>query len=118
MSYNIPDKKVFVQALNAIASKLPESYIELLKAHYRAPKHKITASGLADAAGYRNYNAANLHYGKLARIIMDQLGIVPSENVNIGLLVDFVMPGDQGNEEIIWILRPEVASALEELNWT
>ena len=118
MSYQIPDKKKFIKALNAIATQLPKSYIELLKAHYRAPKHRITASELANAVGYHNYKAANLNYGKLASIIMDQFGIAKSEKVNIEFLVRFVMPGDQGNEEIIWVLRPEVASALEELNWT
>ena len=114
----IPDKNIFVKVLSAIEKQLPKSYIELLREHYRASEHKITAPELAKKVGYKNYNAANLHYGKLAQMIMDQLRVTRTEGVNVGFLVDFIMPGEQGNKEIIWVLRPEVVSALKELNWT
>jgi hypothetical protein len=36
---------------------------------------------------------------------------------NPEVLVTFVMPGEQRSAEIMWVMRPEVAEALETLGW-
>jgi len=72
---------------------------------------------LAEAVGFENYNAVNLQYGLLARQIADQLGIELNESVVAGVLVDFVDPGFAANEHYLWVLRPNVAQALEDLGW-
>jgi len=41
----------------------------MLLAHLNAADHCITATELAEAAGYENYNAANLQYGKLGQML-------------------------------------------------
>ncbi len=45
---------------------LNTQFLALLRAQYAAPAHTITATELARAVRYENYNAANLHYGTLA----------------------------------------------------
>lgn len=66
----------YIKAILKIRDKkmLPESHIEMLKAQYRAPNSTITATQLADAVNFPNYNSANLQYGTLACNIADALG--------------------------------------------
>jgi hypothetical protein len=35
----------------------------------------------------------------------------------VGILVDFVDPGFSANEHFLWVLRPNVVQALEDLGW-
>lgn len=53
----------------------------------------------------------------LGRKIADQLGIDLKEFVALGILVEFVDPGVAANEHFLWVLRPNVAQALEDLGW-
>lgn len=118
---NLPDEKDCYEAFCALAPHISHKHIEILRENYRAPDHTLTATQMADAVGYKNYRAACLQYGTLARKVMDRLGISgPTHHgVNIEIFVDFVMPGDRGNEigQILWVLRPEVARALERMKW-
>jgi hypothetical protein len=57
--------------------KLPAGYEAMLQAHLNAPDHCITATQLAEAAGYENYNAANLHYGRLGQLLAQELNYNP-----------------------------------------
>ena len=59
----------------------------------------------------------NLQYGLLAREIADRLAIQLTDSVIVGVLVDFVDPGFAANEHYLWVLRPNVAQALEDLGW-
>lgn len=49
----------------------------MLKAHLDAPDNCITATELADAAGYANWSAANLQYGLLGQAIAQDLNFNP-----------------------------------------
>jgi hypothetical protein len=40
-----------------------------------------------------------------------------AENVKIGILVDFVDPKFAANQEFLWVMRPNVAQALEHIGW-
>lgn len=121
MKDTLPDENECYDAFCAIASQISQKYIDMLRENYRAPDHTPTATQLANAVGYRNYNAACLQYGKLARLVMDHLGLAgPTHHgVNIEVFVDFVMPDEQGNDtgQILWVLRLEVAKALERMKW-
>ena len=71
----------FVNVLNELVAEngLTEAHIKMLTAHCRACGTSITAAGLAEAAGYIDYSAANLQYGKLAHKIADKLGYSPQK---------------------------------------
>ncbi len=87
-------------------------HVRMLQAHYYAKDHKLTATQMAKAMGYKNFNASNLHYGKLGRLVGEIIGWVPETTLYV--LVEFEKPG----YEWVWILRPEVAQAIENLRWT
>lgn len=84
----------------------------MLRAHYNAPERTITAILMAGALGYSHYSTANSQYGKLAAAVGELTGFSPAAE-KLGALVTF----DMRNSEWHWILRPEVAVALERLNW-
>ena len=107
-------KDDYKEALLAL-HPMPEHHLALLGEHYRAANRTITASQLAEKVGYANYNAVNLHYGKLADQICDQVGQRPQQRLHI--LVTFYRPDDDPHEHWHLVLRPQVVEALDELAW-
>ena len=66
------------QYKNAIkVADITTGQLKMLKAHSKAPDRTITSSKLAEAAGYKGYQAANLWYGKLGKAIAMQIGTTP-----------------------------------------
>lgn len=98
--------------------------LELVVAHYRAPSHTISSFRLAKELGYPSFSPANLFYGKFARRVADALGRRPGpfssgkphwwRTLANGKEDSLQTKG----EYYEWILRPELARALEELGWT
>jgi putative restriction endonuclease len=86
--------------------------IALLRMHYHAPARTVTATTLATAMGYARYSAANAQYGRLGRQLNKILKFNPTEE-RLGTLVTFA----KQNNEWHWIMRPEVAAALENVGW-
>lgn len=84
----------------------------MLRAHYWAPNRTVTAEQLAGAIGYSSYVSVNMHYGRLARLVGEHLGYDP-EPERLGTLVRFEKREDRWH----WIMRQEVAQALEFLGW-
>ena len=92
----------------------------MLKAHYHAKDQMITATQLAEAAGYANHNAANLHYGRVGYLLNEELPIkLQRRKKDDKPIATFALAtaGDQkGAEEYwTWKLRPGVAYAIERL---
>ena len=54
----------YISALQKI--KPTKNEWEMLYTHMRTPNHTISMRELAQKVGFSNWNAANLHYGKLA----------------------------------------------------
>ncbi len=97
---------------------LSDSQRKMLTVHYEASRHNITASELAKRMSFVNYNLANLFYGKLGRIIGERLELkdIPEtlpEKIFVSILATFEKPLLEWH----WIMRPELARALEELGW-
>jgi hypothetical protein len=83
----------------------------MLRAHYEASNHIITATELADKVGFANFNAANLRYGLLAQKFLEFFQIHLTEYVKINALVYLNNPEDEWE----WTLRPQVTEALAQL---
>lgn len=102
----------FVKAFRALMP-LKEYQIKMLRANYKAGW--ITADQMAVRCGWHDKGGANLHYGKLARRVAEQLGIpaeyTDGEYVLVGVLVNF----DLRNGKWFWALIPQVEKALEQL---
>ena len=87
-----------------------ERQLEMLRIHLAAPDQTITARHLARALGFANWNAANLHYGKFAGKLCNELNVSPSTNLSV-LVEFFKAPGFEYELR----LRPSVIEALHEL---
>jgi hypothetical protein len=108
--------------------RLPPSYEAMLDAHLAAPDYSITATQLAEAAGFENYNAANLHYGKLGEMLSRELGWLPPKRDNGDYIWTAVIAGWPGEPSLAeldramqradatnhfeWQMRPQVVQAL------
>ena len=88
-------------------------HMQMLLANYHAPNRTLTASMMARAMGYDNFNAANLHYGALGGLVGEKLGWNPLPEFKVNVLVDF----EKRNEEWLWIMKPVVAEAIKLLGW-
>lgn len=110
-SSNPPEFQQYVAAFQAI-DNLTDSHLQMLRIHYHAHEQTITAKELAQAMGYSHHTTANMMYGRLARLVGEQLGYSP-EPEKLGTLVTF----EKRKGEWHWILRPEVSQALETLGW-
>lgn len=104
----------FIRAFMAIAP-VHENHIAILRCHARASGRRQTATQLARAVGYQNYGAINLQYGLLAARVGRALGL-PDATLN--LLVEFTAPGELGNAQWEFVLRPAVAQAIAEMGWS
>src|SRR5262245_18646997 len=107
-------------AFLAVRSQMTENQLEMLRAHYAAPGHATTMSKLAKAVGYSSYSSANLQYGKLARSVAHRLGFAKDRTTGQSQYLDaLAAPArDQDpNDDWKWVLRQEVVSALEALEW-
>jgi len=77
----------FKSALLAVRDKnMASTHLDMLRAQCRAPNSTITSTRLAEAAGYQNYNAANLQYGTLANKVAEPLGFSPAARADGSLM--------------------------------
>lgn len=114
-----PEAAEYVRAFQNILEGLPDSYITMLKAHYRAPNRTITSTQLAVACDFHNYNAAVLHYGTLGSRLYEQLPIsLPKHKDGSPIYTYMLATGgddEQARSEWEWKMRPEVAEAIAQL---
>lgn len=92
--------------------KLPTSYRDMLQFQYSAPNRTVTATQMAHAAGFQHHGVANLHYGKLGRLVGNLLDFHPTK-----MPVDVLVTQSNPDKEWLWTMRPEVGWALEQLGW-
>lgn len=107
----------YVEAFQSVIAHVSDLQRKMLYAHYHAPERCLSAAQLAKAVGLANHSAANLHYGTLARCLCSVLGKQPGSD-NLFILVSLIAPGERGNEHWLWVMRPQVAQALQQLGWT
>ena len=107
--------EAYKAALSLLEEAMPPRHRLMLAVHYSAPMRAVTARNLAAAVGYSHYGTANLQYGTLGRRICEILGLHLKYHVLV--LAEFVMPQHGEDTELLWVMRPEVSQALEELKW-
>lgn len=92
----------------------------MLCAHYNADGHAISPEELALSVGMKTYHAGNSQYGAFAHRLCKLLDYEPpdagEDNDTRWTYLLASYPGDKNAKgDGLWILRPEVALALEEL---
>ena len=109
----IPSHHQYYDALKELYPTFPGNYSRMLRAHYEATGFMITANELAEAAGYSNFQAANLHYGLLAKRLNEKLCIDLKGTETTFVLA---MEGPRTEEKHWqWVMRSEMARAIEHL---
>lgn len=98
--------------------------LKMLRAHYCAPNHTITATQLAELFALKSFTAANLRYGTVARNLTQHLEktLPPLKSTKIphwwrvlAYCGEDVALAD--NSAVEWTMRPELCEALDQLGW-
>jgi len=103
----------YVRAFEALRGQMSESDMRLLRAHYEAPGHVITAAELAHKIGFANYKAVNLRYGLLAKKFLEFFGLSLTKYMKVNALVTL----EKNNDKWEWTLRPQVIEALSKIGF-
>jgi hypothetical protein len=131
-----PSAKVYEEALSHLLPGMPASYLAMLRAHLAAPDQLISATRLAQAAGYAGYEGANLHYGKLGQRVADEIGFDPPRRSDGTSIWTCAIAREPSSElefpdtsmlgalersfdapHFEWQMRPQVVQALRALGW-
>jgi len=91
----VPCATEFGRALAQVRMNKPQE--AMLMAHLRAPMHTLTATELAQAAGYEDYVVANSMYGKLGFALAHELDWVPSGTSSEQVTWTFALADDADN---------------------
>ncbi|MEZ8237525.1 MULTISPECIES: HNH endonuclease [Vibrio] len=121
MTHNSTKIAQALKELSTSSSKKIQNGIKMLKANYRAEDRKITAIQLAKAAGYENYMTGNEQYGSFAHELSLILQHTPEQQKNGVPIWTYTIctAADETNinGHFTWVLKDQVAEALEELKW-
>jgi putative restriction endonuclease len=101
--------------LHSIRRRMNPKHYEMLQAQYAAPNRTVTAPQLAKAIGYSSFSPVNLHYGKLGRLLAEELGRFPKRYNGTIYWFFALSSGAHSKSGYLWTMRPELATALEEL---
>ncbi len=104
----VPTIESYKSALKNL-SPLPFHHAAIILFHYRR-NGVATATELADDMQYKSYRAINLHYGKFAASLCDELGL----QRNFWAILDGAEPNDE-NGQLELVMRQEFVAALESL---
>lgn len=115
-----PSVEEAVKALNRVLAKASHGQRSMLRAHFHAPEQRITATQLADAAGYGSYSAANLQYGLLgAMLFAETPEDLPRRSNGTPIMTCAIASGedqrDGGEEHWVWKMRPHIEQGLRQL---
>ncbi|WP_349609004.1 hypothetical protein [Cupriavidus sp. DF5525] len=118
----------YKRAFETILPGLTTAQIRMLQAHFYAPDQTLTATQLADAAGYSSYSAANIQYGNVGKALFEQHPVALPTRNDGSLIYTFALADDGGSVRSAasagsaedeahwrWKLLPAVAHALKAL---
>lgn len=115
---HLPNLAQYIQSLPEVCASTPEKHLAMLAEHFHAPARRITATELANAAGYATYGAANLQYGIFAHRLCDALGFVPPIGNSGAPTYTYVLasPRKLPHADWEWTMHEVVAEAIEQTN--
>jgi len=95
--------------------------LDILQFQYRANDKTITTTELANALDYATYNFANRVYGEVGKLVAEALNVTPPRRRNGRYMYWSVLstgdPELKEDEHFRWVMRKELAEALESLPW-
>jgi putative restriction endonuclease len=113
-----PSTDEYVRGLTAIEPRISDLQRHLLVKQYHAPNGTVTGKQLAALVGVKDWRQVNLRYGGLGRIFCEATGFRPSQRDGGGYRWWSVWSsGYPKAGSFFWEMLPQVAEALETLNW-
>ena len=121
----IASREEFQNALLTVRDrhKIKESQLKMLRCQYAAPNHTISAGGLSSAMGFEKVTTGNLQYAAFAHLVADVLGYQAPKTKGHGpqwwttFSLGRADPEQTTAGQFEWVMRPELAEALKEMNW-
>lgn len=116
-----PSTEEATKALYRIWPKISAGQKAMLLAHHKAKDQRITATQLAQAAGYASYSAANLQYGLLGGLLFAEMPEeLPRRGDGTPIMTCAIARGDASEKDAeddwVWKMRPHIYDALCLLN--
>ena len=113
-----PTAKEAELAFRRIEPRLSAGHKAMLRAHLRAPGNNLTATQLAQAAGYGGYSAANLQYGLLGAMLFAEMPEELPRRADGSRIMTCVIASkddqrEAPEEQWIWKMRPHIIQGLE-----
>ena len=112
----VPSVERYKDAFRQLEDSLNDKHMTMLKAHYNAPNHTITATEIAEQVGYTSFRGINSLYGNLAKTIREVMQY-HEPGVRLAVFSFFNKPTGSRAEHWQLIMHDNVARALEELGW-
>jgi hypothetical protein len=118
----IPTAQEFAEAFARLAKKVGKHHWLMLRALHSAPSRTLTATALAASAGYPSFRSANEKFGKLGRMIAEDLEFAPLRRPDgspiwTSALATGADPNQRDDDgEWRWAMRPQVADCLIMMN--
>ena len=123
-AYSDPTPIATAEQFNAalLTLRISEAEMAMLRAQYRATNHTISAAQLAKELRYDSYATVNARYGALAHRLAVALHYQPGPftdgKPHWWYTLSYWNDSPQAEEgQDQWIMRPELAQALQELKW-
>jgi hypothetical protein len=97
--------------------------LQMLQAQCRAPECTISASQMAEQLKLKTFAAARQQYSTFARAIAERLGYAPPQKGKgapswwFTLSTSRDLLNDASDDEVEWIMRPELVAALRAMKW-
>lgn len=123
-AYSDPTPIATAEQFKAALSRvqISESELAMLRTQYGAPNHTISPGQMAKELHYGSYAAVNSRYGALAHRVAEALDYLPGLADGkrhwwrtLSYWNDDAPEAGEGQDQ--WIMRPELAQALQELKW-
>lgn len=114
---DVPLAREYGYALALLGRKINAGQWAMLRAHAAAPDRTLDATELAEAAGYADYSAANLQYGKLGAAIAKLLDIPLPTGPNGKPVATHALATGSGEDDQAhwrWTMHEELAEAVIE----
>ena len=116
----VADAADFKKAILAAKGKFFPGAPDILRFQFLAPDRTVTPAQIADQMKYKDWNAANLWYGKLGILIAEALNYAPAKRakgkakfwstISTGV-------GPEDTEHFQFVMRPDFAQAIADLGW-
>jgi predicted HNH restriction endonuclease len=111
------DVDVYVEALTSALPAITDTQLAMLRAHYLAPEHVITASELAEACGFADHRVVNSQYGRLGTLLRVKAPeLAALEGQRSHAIASFLAP-DETHRHWRWQMHEGLVKAFNRLAW-